>query len=181
MDRTHPVERAVHDVALAALLGGNLFGRLAMNPALSEVSDEGERGRVLNRTWRRYGIVNSLALGTLVAERLRNRADRAAGAKRGWRLSTARAARPGPELPALALANDVALGTVIASGLGVAAAGYGFSQQAPGGAVPMRSGHDPAPQTPPHAVRLKRMVNLLGTINLLSELALAGVEGMRRA
>ena len=52
--------RASQDVALAALIGGNLFGRVALNPALEDVSDKSERGRVLNRAWRRYGTVNSL-------------------------------------------------------------------------------------------------------------------------
>ena len=59
--------RAAHDVALGALIGGNLFGRVAMHPALADVSDKAERGKVLNRAWRRYGTVNSLALGTIVA------------------------------------------------------------------------------------------------------------------
>jgi hypothetical protein len=54
------VGRGAHDLALAALIGGNLFGRVAMNPALTDVSDKTERGRVLNRAWRRYGAVNSL-------------------------------------------------------------------------------------------------------------------------
>ena len=66
-DTVSSAGRAAHDVALAALLGGNLFGRTAIHPALSEVSDKAERGRVLNRAWRRYGTVNSAALATLVA------------------------------------------------------------------------------------------------------------------
>ena len=37
--------QVVQDLALAALLGGNLFGRVAMHPALSDVSDETERGK----------------------------------------------------------------------------------------------------------------------------------------
>src|ERR1700685_308915 len=59
--------QVVQDAALAALLGGNLFGRVAMHPALSGVSDKQERGKVLNRAWRRYGTVNSVALAALVA------------------------------------------------------------------------------------------------------------------
>src|SRR5512133_2610935 len=59
--------RAVHDIGLAAILGGNLFARIGMHPALSEVTDPRERGKVVNAAWRRYGAVNSLALAALIA------------------------------------------------------------------------------------------------------------------
>ena len=40
--------RAAHEIGLAAILGGNLFARVGMHPALSEVSDPRERGKVVN-------------------------------------------------------------------------------------------------------------------------------------
>lgn len=159
-DRVSSAGRSAHDLALAALIGGNLFGRVAMHPALTEVSDKAERGKVLNRAWRRYGTVNSLALGTLVA---------------GWlpaRLNEAHPRWLSPRERRLAVAKDVAMGTVVLTGLASAAGGVGFSQQAPDGAVPMTSGHDPAPEASPRAARMKRVVNLLGALNLLSEVAL---------
>ena len=64
---------------IAALLGGHLYGRLAMHPSLSEVSDSSERSRVLNRAWRRYGWVNSLSLLAIVG---------------GWAGARANEARP---------------------------------------------------------------------------------------
>ena len=54
--------RAAHDLGLAGLLGGNLFGRLALHPSVTEISDQEERGKVVNAAWRRYGTVNSLSL-----------------------------------------------------------------------------------------------------------------------
>src|SRR4051794_36124257 len=60
------VGRAAHDIGLAGLLGGNLFGRLAMHPSVTEISDQAERGKVVNAAWRRYGIVNSLSLAAVV-------------------------------------------------------------------------------------------------------------------
>jgi hypothetical protein len=159
-DRVSSAGRSAHDLALAALIGGNLFGRVAMHPALTEVSDKEERGKVLNRAWRRYGTVNSLALGTLVA---------------GWlpaRLNEAHPRWLSPRERRLAVAKDVAMGTVVLTGLASAAGGVGFSQQAPDGAVPMSSGHDPAPEASPRAARMKRAVNLLGALNLLSEVVL---------
>ena len=65
-DTVSSAGRAAYDAGIAALLGGHLYGRLAMHPSLSEVSDSSERSRVLNRAWRRYGWVNSLSLLAIV-------------------------------------------------------------------------------------------------------------------
>src|SRR4051812_50136726 len=54
--------RAAHDLGLAGLLGGNLFGRLALHPSVTSISDERERGALVNAAWRRYGTINSLSL-----------------------------------------------------------------------------------------------------------------------
>src|ERR1700709_2766055 len=58
--------RAAHDLGLAGLLGGNLFGRLALHPSVTEISDQEERGKVVNAAWKRYGTVNSLSLLAVV-------------------------------------------------------------------------------------------------------------------
>ena len=60
------VGRAAHDLGLAGLLGGTLFGRMALHPAVASISDPRERGEVVNAAWRRYGMVNSLSLGAVV-------------------------------------------------------------------------------------------------------------------
>src|SRR3954463_8203592 len=72
------VGRAAHDVGLAGLLGGNLFGRLALHPSVTEISDKTERGKLVNAAWRRYGIINSLSLGAVVAGWLGARGKEAA-------------------------------------------------------------------------------------------------------
>jgi hypothetical protein len=137
--------------------------RLPSN-ALTEVSDKSERGKVLNRAWQRYGTVNSLALGTLVAQWL------------SARLHEAQPRWPSARERRLERAKDVAMGGVVVTGLASAAGGVGFSQQAPGGAVPMRSGHDPAPKTPRRAARMKHVINALGTGNLAACVALVAVN-----
>jgi len=119
-----------------------------------------ERGKVLNRAWRRYGTVNSIALTTLVA---------------GWlpaRLNEARPRWLSPAERRAAVAKDIAMGAVVLTGLASALSGVEFAQQAPGGAVPMQSGSAPAPETPPRAARLKHLVNTLGALNLGAEVAL---------
>ena len=68
------------------------------------------------------------------------------------------------------------MGTVVVTGLASAASGIGFASQAPSGAVPMESGRATAPETPARAVRLKRLVNVLGALNLASEVMLVAVN-----
>lgn len=151
----------VYDVALAALLGGNLFGHFAMNPALSDISDKSERGKVLNRAWSRYGAVNGVALAALVG---------------GWlcsRPSSKDRVGLSPAERRLSVARDAAIGAVVATGLASGASGVEFSHQAPGGAVPMESGQTPAPEASPRAAMLKRALNVLGALNTASELSLA--------
>ena len=159
-DTASSAGRTAHDLALAALIGGNLFGRMAMHPALSDVSDKRQRGKVLNRAWRRYGTVNSVALGTLVA---------------GWlpaRLNEAHPRWLSDRERRLALAKDISMGAVVVTGLASGASGVFFSQQAPEGAVPMETGTEPAAEAPERAASLKRVVNALSALNLVAEIAL---------
>src|ERR1044072_6402995 len=57
--------RAAQDIGMAGLLGGNLFGRLALHPSVTEISDQAERGEVVNAAWRRYGAINTLSLAAI--------------------------------------------------------------------------------------------------------------------
>jgi uncharacterized membrane protein len=42
-----------HDIGLLTWFGGTLFGQVSLNPTVSSISDESERGRVLNEAWAR--------------------------------------------------------------------------------------------------------------------------------
>ena len=163
-DTASSLGRAGHDIGLGALIGGNLFGRLAMHPSLKEVSDERERGKVLNRSWQRYGPVNGVALGTVIA---------------GW--AGARLGEARPELLSerertLALAKDAAVGAVAVTGLATMANGMRLAATAPNGAVPMESGEATSEQAPAKAARLKGTIRVLSSLHLASALALAGVN-----
>ena len=152
------------DAGLAALLGGNLFGRVAMHPALAGVSDKSERGKVLNQAWRRYGTVNSVGLAALTGGWLMARGDE------GGSLATS------SDHKRAVMIKDVAVTAVAVTGLASAASGVGFAQQAPEGAVPMDSGSEPAAETPPRAANLKHLVNALGGLNLAAELSLVAIN-----
>ena len=144
------VGRAAHDIGLAGLLGGNLFGRLALHPSVTEISDKAERGKVVNAAWRRYGTVNSLAL---------------LGVAGGWAGARAEEARPRRLSSAerrLAVAKDVLVGVVAVTGLATAAQGVRFARQAPGGAVPLEDGDHAAAEATAAQRRAKRRLNALG-------------------
>ena len=158
------VGRAAHDLGLAGLLGGNLFGRLALHPSVTEISDQQERGKVVNAAWRRYGTVNSLSLLAVAS---------------GWagaRAAEARDKRLSPEERRLARAKDVLVGLVAVTGVATAVEGVRFARSAPNGAVPLRDGDHAAVNATPESARRKRRVNALGTASLVAEVALVGVN-----
>jgi hypothetical protein len=156
--------RAAHDLGVAGLLGGNLFARLALHPSVTEISDEGERGRLVNAAWRRYGALNSLGLLAVVVGWAGARADEAADA----RLS--------PEERRLARAKDVLVGLVAVTGLASAAQGVRFSKMAPGGAVPLKDGDHTAESARDDQRRAKRRLNALGIATLAAEAGLVAVN-----
>jgi len=163
-DTLSSVGRAGHDVGLGALIGGNLFARVGMHPSLAEIGNERERGRVLNRSWQRYGFDNFLALGAVVG---------------GWAAARAGESRPallsGAERK-LAVAKDAAVVAVAVTGIASAVEGIRFSRTAPDGAVPMETGDRAAQDAPARAQALKPRVNILGAAHLASALALAAIN-----
>jgi len=166
--------RAAHDLGLAGLLGGNLYGRLALHPSVTQISDPAERGKVVNAAWRRYGAVNSLSLAAVAA---------------GWagaRANEARDDRLSPAERRLARAKDVLVGVVAVTGLATAVEGVRFSRMEPGGAVPLTDGDHTAPSAPESARRAKRRLNGLGLAAMAAEAGLVAVnaalaqQGFRR-
>lgn len=157
--------RAAHELGLAGLLGGNLYGRVAMHPAVERISDPRERGEVVNAAWRRYGFVNSMSLLAVAAGWYGARAEEA----RGRGTLTARERR-------LARVKDGLVGAMIVMGAVTAFEGIRFSKQAPGGAVPLQDGSHPSAATPPAAARLKRRLNVLGAGAIATEAALVAVD-----
>src|SRR3954467_11367250 len=103
--------RAAEEIGTAALLGGNLFGRVAMHPAVEGVCTPEDRGKVVNAAWHRYGTVNSLSLLAVVG---------------GWLAS-----RDQVRDRDLVRAKDVAVAAVTVTGVASALAGVRFGRAAP--------------------------------------------------
>jgi hypothetical protein len=58
---------AAHDVGLATAIGGTLYGRAALEPALHEIADPAERDRVATNAWQRFTWLNLAAHGVFAA------------------------------------------------------------------------------------------------------------------
>jgi hypothetical protein len=158
------VGRTAHDIGLAGMLGGNLFGRLALHPSVTAISDRRERGAVENAAWSRYGVIQSLGLAAVVS---------------GWAAARAAEAadrRLSPRERRLARAKDALVGAVAVTGIATAVTGIRFSRQEPGGAVPLADGEHTAPEATDREAALKRRVNALGVASIASEAALAAVN-----
>jgi uncharacterized membrane protein len=158
------VGRAAHDIGLAGLLGGNLFGRLALHPSVSAISDRSQRGKVVNAAWRRYGVINSVSLAAVISGWLGARLDEAANG------------RLTPHERRLARAKDVLVGIAGVTGVATAAQGIAFSRTAPDGAVPLADGEHAAPEASERSKRAKRRVNALGLASLAADTALVVVN-----
>jgi hypothetical protein len=145
-------------------VGGNLFARVGMHPALREVSDSRERGSVTNLAWRRYGAVNGLALASILAGWAGARLDEASP-----RMLSRRERK-------LAIAKDAAVGAVAATGLAASVAGMRFAHMEPKGGVPLADGSTPAPEASRAETRTKRFLNAVGAANLVAAITLAGIN-----
>jgi hypothetical protein len=156
--------RAAHDVAVAGLFGGQLFGRVALHPAVTEVSDARERGAVVNRAWRRYGAINGIGLLAVTA---------------GWvgaRLGEAGDDKLTPRERQLAHVKDALLATTFLAGAANAIEGVRFSKAAPNGAVPLTDGDHTAPDATEREATLKRRLNRLSVVAIGAELGLVVVN-----
>ncbi|HSD24476.1 MAG TPA: hypothetical protein VLB79_09135 [Solirubrobacterales bacterium] len=163
-DTVSAIGRAWHDLGLGTIVGSNLFAQVGWHPALRDVSDERERGRVTNEAWRRYGAVNALALTGIVSGWLGARAFEATPDK-----LTERERR-------IARAKDILTGVIAVTGIASGALGNRFYGMAEDGAVPLRDGDHPSSHAPEKVTRAKRALSALGRIQLASALTLGVVQ-----
>ena len=116
------------------------------------------------RAWRRYGIPNALALGAIVAGWAGARMDEASNAMLSDRERS------------LAAAKDVAVGAVAVTGIAAAVSGVSFGAMEHDGAVPLEDGDTAAPEASEKEKRTKRFLNTVGSLNLVSAVALVGIN-----
>jgi hypothetical protein len=151
-----------HNLGLAACFGGLLFGKTALNPSLSAIASEADRGKILNTTWNRYNAINVASFATAAAT---------------W--FPGRLGLSGKEIDQqtrnLVLAKDALFAVGALTGLASVIQGRALTGQAPEGAVPIESGTTPAATTPERAASLLRSVNQLGNVNIAVTGAILGI------
>jgi len=151
-----------HNLGLGACFGGLLFGKVALNPGLSAIDSEADRGKILNSTWNRYNVINVASFATAAAT---------------W--FPGRLGLSGKEIDQqtrnLVLAKDILFAVGALTGLASVIQGRALTGQAPEGAVPIESGTTPAAATPDEAAKLLRSVNQLGNLNILVTGAILGI------
>jgi uncharacterized membrane protein len=150
-----------HDLGMATGIGGGLFGRAALHPAVERVSDRHERGQVISDAWRRFNWLElagyALAAVTWFAGRSRLGGREVDSGSRG-----------------LVLAKDGLMAATVATAVGSSIAGRMMSAPEPRG-VPMASGDDLAQDAPEQSKKLHPVVNALGIANILCAAGVAGI------
>ena len=150
MNKPSRAGKVAHDLGLSTWFGGTLFGQVSLNPAVSSISDQRERGRVLNEAWARFQAANLPAmLSTLL----------------GWRLG---GVRDDSELraPGLTRTKDILLGGAAFNTVASALLGASTAASSRGGATPVRSGTKPSRRTPPEAALALRLLRFTGNGSL---------------
>jgi hypothetical protein len=158
--------RAAHDWGLASWLGGSMFGKFALNPSVTQISDHRERGKVVNAAWNGYNLINTVSLGAVAA---------------GWfasRLTETHPTRLSDRERDLAKAKDGLTIAALLTGAASGIEGARLAKAEPEGAVPIERGTVPAEDTPKSAARIQRMLGGLGTANIASGVGLVVVNAM---
>jgi len=165
-DTVQDVNQVLHNVGMAAWVGGALFGRVAHNPSLSRISSPAERGAVANAAWNAYNFVNVTALTAVGLGHL------------GGRLTELRSSNLSDRERPFVRAMDAFTAVGLTTGVLSAIQGARLARQALGGAVPVETGTQPAPETPAAAAQIQRSLDALGVVNIASGVGLVAATGL---
>lgn len=166
-DKIQNATRAVHDVGLASWLGGAMFGKFALNPAVGAASSKADRGKVANKAWNGYNAVNAAGLGSAAAGYL------------AARLTELNNGRQTSSEKTMTRIQDGLMATAVVTGIINGIEGARFAKQAPDGAVPIEDGTTPAAETPQQAVKIQKRLDVLGNLNILTGIALVAVNAIQ--
>lgn len=155
----------LHELGLAAGFGSNLFGQLALNPAIAEIQSKRERGKVTHVAWDRYSTINGASLALMAGTWLAGR-TMLSGREVG------KASR------ALTVAKDVLVGSALVSGLGAMILGRLLDKEIAASNEPIHAGSRPSAETRKRVADLQRLTNGLGRLNVVMNGAILGVTAM---
>jgi hypothetical protein len=155
----------LHELGLAAGFGGNLFGQLALNPAVAEIQSKRERGKVTHVAWDRYKTVNGASLALMAGTWI-------AGRTVGGRRELGRTSR------ALTITKDLLVGGALVGGIGAIAFGYMLDREVKISNEPIQRGSRPAAETHKRVADLQRLTNGLGRLNVVMNAAVLAVTAV---
>ena len=152
----------LHELGLAAGFGGNLFGQIALNPAVGEIQSKRERGKVTHVAWDRYKVINGVSLALMAGTWLAGRT-----------FLTGR--EVGQASRALTVTKDVLVGGALASGIGAMVLGRMLDKEMATSNEPLRTGSRPSAETRQRVERLQTFTNGAGRISILMNAAVLAV------
>lgn len=159
---------AAHDVGLAAAIGGTLFGRAALEPALEDIKSPVERDRVSADAWQRFSWWNLGAHGVFAATWLVGR-----GMLSGREVN--RRARK------LTKVKDGLMIASLATGVSSILFGRWMGRRSERGLGPEEVRSEDAERTEQEAKRthaIERAVGVLGMLNLLTNVGIASITSI---
>jgi hypothetical protein len=155
----------LHELGLAAGFGSNLFGQLALNPAVDAIQSKRERGKVSHVAWNRYKAVNGTSLLLMAGTWF---AGRALSKRRGGD-KTSRA---------LTITKDVLVGGALVSGIGAIVFGRLLDRETAVSNEPLKAGSRPSWETRNRIQIFQKATNGFGRANVLMDAAVLAVTGI---
>ena len=152
----------LHELGLAAGFGGNLFGQLALNPAVETIQSKRERGKVTHLAWDRFKAVNATSLLLMAGTWLAGRT-----------LLSGR--ESGKTSRALTLTKDVLVGGALVGGVGAMVCGRMLDKEVAVSNEPLQTGSRPAAETRKRVADLQRLTNGFGRLNIVMNAAVLAV------
>ncbi len=154
---------AAHEVGLATAIGGTLYGRTALEPALDVITSPDERDRVSADAWKRFSWINLAAHGVIAATWFAGRA------MLSGREVTSEARR-------LTKVKDGLIIASLATGIGCNLFGRKLGKRIEQGYGPEEAkDRTGAEAEAKKSMGLQRLVGALGLANLATNIAILGV------
>lgn len=155
----------VHDIGLATTIGGSMFGKLALEPALEEVSKPVERDHVSEKAWNRFSWLKLASHAAFAVPWFIGR-----GMLSGREVSE--------RARALTLAKDVLVVGSLITGVSSFFLGQILGRKARQGEGPEQARSGRAGGGAQASTGLERAVGIVGTLNMLTTAGILGVTSL---
>lgn len=154
MEQMRQILHATHDIAGSIWYGGNVFGIMATNPAVKEISNRSDRGAVVNQAWENFipwGLGSALAFGATYA---------------ALRFDDPRFDRP--EFKNLTTIRDAAAASIVVLTLVGGVLNRITAESVPADRTPMEDGLTPSEEAPEEAKQSTIGLRLVAIGNLVA-------------